>query len=102
MRRSAAVTKINALRQAIGDELWIESWDGDRVTIRGWRDRIKAFTAYVAAQTKSNKVQPASEIVRDRLRANPAVIPDSVKVVEAKYLGKSDCIEQFVVELKFK
>jgi type IV pilus assembly protein PilM len=102
MRRSAAVTKINALRQAIGDELWIESWDGDRVTIRGWRDRIKAFTSYVAAQTKSNKVQPASEIVRDRLRANPAVIPDSVKVVEAKYLGKSDCIEQFVVELKFK
>lgn len=102
MRRSSAVTRINALRQAIGDELWIESWDGDRVTIRGWRDRIKAFTAYVAAQTKSEKTQPASEIVRDRLRANPAVLPDSVKVVEAKYLGKSDCIEQFVVELKFK
>jgi len=47
-------------------------------------------------------VQPASEIVAERLKANPAVDAESVKVVEAKYIGKGDSIEQFVVEIRFK
>ena len=101
-RRGMAVQKINAVKQAIGDDLWIERWDGDRVTIRGWRDRVAAFTEYVASKTESGKVQPASEIVAERLKANPAVDAASVKVVEAKYIGKGDCMEQFVVEIKSK
>ena len=102
LRRSLAVVRLNAVRQAIGDDLWIERWDGDKVTIRGWRDRVAAFTEYVASKTESGKVQPASEIVAERLKANPAVDAESVKVVEAKYIGKGDSIEQFVVEMKFK
>lgn len=102
LRRGLAVARLNAVRQAIGDDLWIERWDGDRVTIRGWRDRVAAFTEYVASKTESGKVQPASEIVAERLKANPAVDAESVKVVEAKYIGKGDSIEQFVVEIRFK
>ncbi len=101
-RRGMAVQKINAVKQAIGDDLWIERWDGDRVTIRGWRDRVAAFTEYVASKTESGKVQPASEIVAERLKANPAIDAASVRVVEAKYIGKGDCMEQFVVEIKSK
>ena len=101
-RRGTAVQKINAVKQAIGDELWIERWDDDKVTIRGWRDRVAAFAEYVASKTESGKVQPASEIVADRLKANPAIDAASVKVVEAKYIGKGDCMEQFVVEIKSK
>ena len=102
LRRSLAVARLNAVRQAIGDDLWIERWDGDRVTIRGWRDRVVSFTEYVASKKENGKVQPASEIVAERLKANPAVDAESVKVVEAKYIGKGDSIEQFVVEIKFK
>ena len=101
-RRGLAVQKINAVKQAIGDDLWIERWDGDRVTIRGWRDRVAAFAEYVASKTESGKVQPASEIVAERLKANPAIDAASVRVVEAKYIGKGDCMEQFVVEIKSK
>ena len=101
-RRAAAVQRINAVKQAIGDELWIERWDGDRVTIRGLRDRVSAFTEYVASKKESGKVQPASEIVAERLKLNPSVDASSVKVVEAKYIGKGDCMEQFVVEIKSK
>ena len=100
--RTSAVQRMNAVRQAIGDELWIERWDGDRVTIRGWRDRVAAFTEYVASKTESGRKLPASEIVVERLKANPAADAASIKVVEAKYLGRGDCIEQFVVEMKFK
>ena len=47
-------------------------------------------------------MQPASEIVAERLKLNPAVDAASVKVVEAKYIGRGDCMEQFVVEIKSK
>ena len=99
-KRSLAVARLNAVRQAIGDDLWIDRWEGDRVTIRGWRDRVAAFTEYVASKTESGKTRPASEIVVDRLKANAAVA--SSRVVEAKYFGKGDSIEQFTVEILFK
>ena len=100
-RRGGAVTRLNAVRQAIGDELWIDRWIGDRVTIRGWKERVKAFVDKAAAKN-GGEVKTAPEIVAARMKANPAVDPESVKVVESSYLGKENCVEQFVVEIKFK
>ena len=102
LRRSAAVTRLNAVRQAIGDDLWLDRWAGDRVTIRGWKERVKAFVSRAAAREGGEKFSTAAEIVAARLRANPAVDAESVKVVESTRFGKDDCVEQFVVELKFK
>ena len=99
VRRGAAVARLNAVRQAIGDGLWIDRWTGDRVTFRGWKERVRAFVEKAA---KTGGAKTAPEIVAARLKANPAVDPESVKVVESSYLGKEDCVEQFVVELKFK
>ena len=102
-RRGAAVARFNAVRQALGDrnDLWIDRWEGDRVTIRGWKDRVAAFVKD-AADEPGREARTASEIVKDRLRANPAVDAESVKVVSATTFGKDGCVEQFVLELKFK
>ena len=100
-RRGAAVWRINAVKQAIGgNELWIYCWEGDRVTIRGWRDRVEAFAERAASKSESGKKQPVTEIVKNRLLANPLV--ESAKIVDEQGLGRDKCIQQFIVELKFK
>ena len=101
VRRGAAVTRLNAVRQAIGDELWIDKWVGNRITVRGWKERVKTFVEKAAAKA-GGETKTASEIVASRLKANPAVVADSVKIVESSYLGKENCVEQFVVEITFK
>ena len=95
VRRGAAVTQINAIRQAIGEDLWIEKWESGRVTLRGWKDRVAFFSRRNAGKT-------APEIVVARLKENPAVDADSVKVVDMSSFGKDDCVEQYVLEVKFK
>ncbi len=102
VRRGAAVVRLNALRQAIGDDLWIERWQDGRATIRGWKDRVDAFTERVAARAGDGKRRTAPEIVTARLKANPAVDPESVNVTSSSELGKDGCLKQFIVELKFK
>ncbi|MBO7483163.1 MAG: type IV pilus assembly protein PilM [Kiritimatiellae bacterium] len=96
MKRAAAGFRLNAVRMAIGEDLWIERWQGDSVTFRGWKDRVAAFAE------RAGKGQTAPEIVVSRLKSNPAVDPDSVKVVDMTAFGKDGCLEQFTVELKFK
>ncbi len=99
-RRPATVLRINAIRQAIGDDLWIERWENGKITIRGWSDRIDAFVARAAS--KGAKESTAPEIVVARLKANAVINPDSVRVTDMSTLGKDGAIEQFVVELEFK
>ena len=99
-RRSAAILRINAVRQAIGDDLWIERWENGKVTIRGWKDRIDAYVARAAS--KGAKEGTAPEIVVARLKANAVVKPDTVRVTDMSTVGKDAPIEQFVVELEFK
>ena len=96
MRRASSVMRLNAVRQAIGDDLWVERWQGGSITFRGWKDRVTAFAERVS------KGQTAPEIVVSRLKANPVVDPESVKVVDMTAFGKDGCLEQFTVELKFK
>jgi len=99
-RRAATVIKLGAVRQAIGDDMWIYRWEDGKIVIRGWKDRINAFIQ--RANAKGAKSQTASELVVARLKAHALVNPDSVKVTDMSTMGKDGCIEQFVVELEFK
>ena len=108
--RSAAAVRFNAVRMALGQELWIQSWQNGKITIRGWKDRIAAFVEGAPPRPDGKRLT-APEIVADRLkgarldekvRAKWPVDPDSVKVTDLTSFGKEGCVEQFVVELKFK
>ncbi len=99
VRRNAAVMRVNAVRQAIGDSLWIERWSEGRVTIRGWKDRVAAF---VASASTGGKKLTAPEIVTARLKLSPIVVAESVKVADMSAVDKDGTLEQFVVEVKFK
>lgn len=99
-RRPAAVLYIEAVRKAIGDDLWIERWEKGKITIRGWSDRIEGYVS--RAISKGAKEATAPEIVVARLKASGVVNPDSVRVTDMSTLGKDGVIEQFVVELEFK
>ena len=105
-KRSALVRRLNAVRFALEKDsrgeplLWIERWDDGKVTIRGWKDRVKTFIENAAA--KGAKERTAPEIVVARLRALPAVVAESVKVTDMSTLGKDGSIEQFALELEFK
>ncbi len=100
LRRGAAAMRVNALRQALGSDLWIEKWQDSKVTVRGWKDRVAAFAE--SASSSSGKRLTAPEIVTARLKANPIVDPKSVKVTDMSAIGKDGSLEQFVVEVKFK
>jgi len=103
LARNAAVAKLNAVRLAIaGDDLWIERWQDGKVTVRGWKDGVAAFAEKAASRDGDGKHLTAPEIVVARLKANPIVDPSSVKVTDMSAVGKDGCLEQFVVELKFK
>ncbi len=104
LARNAAVSKLNAVRQAIAgdDNLWIERWQGGKVTVRGWKDGVAAFAEKAASRDGDGKRLTAPEVVVARLKANPIVDPASVKVTDMSAIGKDGCLEQFVVELKFK
>lgn len=101
-RRGAAVSLLNAVKKSIGDGLWIESWTADgKVTIRGWKDRVKTFAASNAAK-EDGKALTAPEIVAARLRRNPAIDSEQVKVTDMSTFGKDAAVEQFTVEVKSK
>ena len=90
------MTRLNAVRAAIGEDLWIEKWDDSgKVTLRGWKDRVAEFSHRNAGKT-------APEIVKARLKDNPAVDGESVKSSDWTHFGKDGCVEEFVVEVKFK
>lgn len=98
--RASAVARINAVRAAIGDDMWIERWSGDAVVLRGWKDRVSAFAAKVSKRDGGEKPQTAPEIVVARLKSNPFV--DDARVRDMSALGKDGCLEQFTVEIAFK
>ena len=89
--RSAAVQRLNALRGSLVPGMWIEKWDADRVTIRYWKDRIKA----VAGKT-------AGELVVDKLKGKTNVVRESVKIADMSAIGKDASVEQVTIEVKFK
>ncbi|MBP5791245.1 MAG: type IV pilus assembly protein PilM, partial [Kiritimatiellae bacterium] len=98
-KRSQAIKRMDAFRHAVGPVLWIHSWDGKTLVVRGWKEKAEEFCRTVA---KDGKVQTAPEVVADSLRKNPDVDPESVKVMSSTYFGKNDSLVQFSVEVSFK
>ena len=108
--RTTAVDRFNAVKQALGQDLWIQNWQNGKVTIRGWKDRIASFIESEPAGADGKRLT-APEIVANRLKgvglgeealAKWPIDPESVKVTDLTSFGKEGCVEQFVVELKFK
>ena len=97
--RSKAVTRFEALRRAVGPALWIHSWDGKTLVLRGWKERVDEFAKRASSDGKN---QTPPEIVADHLRRNPAVDPESVKVTSRSDFGKNGAVVQFAVEVSFK
>ena len=100
-RRYAAAARLGAVRGAMGMGMWIEKWEHNRVTIRGWKDSLDVMAGVNAAQNNGRK-QTASEIVVGKLKGNIGVEPGSIKIADMTSLGKDAALEQFTVEVKFK
>ena len=99
--RTATTARFNAVRAALAPGMWIEKWEPGRVTIRGWDDSLQAFVE-ASARKNGGKRETASELFVARLKGSPVVEPESVKIAGMTPVGKLACVEQFVVELKFK
>ena len=95
-KRTLSVAKIMAIRSALGSEMWIEKWEGDRVTIRGWSDDLKTLVS----RTKTGG-STAAQIIEARLKGSPAVDPSSVKIESMNDVGKDAALKQIVVVVKF-
>jgi type IV pilus assembly protein PilM len=89
--RSVAVERVNAVRGSLAPGMWIEKWDGNRVTIRYWKDRVKVSGGKTAGET-----------VVDKLKGKNVIDRDGVKIMDMSTVGKDASVEQFTVELKFK
>lgn len=89
--RSKAVMRLNAVRESLTPGMWIDRWDSGRITIRAWREHIKA----VAGKT-------AGEVVVDKLKTKLAVDAPSAKISDMSVVGVDGQVEQFSVEVKFK
>ena len=90
-RRSAMAQRINAVRSSLAPGMWIEKWENGKITIRGWKDRVKGSGG-----------KTAGELVVDKLKGKPVVDPASVKISAMSEIGKDGQVAQFTVELKFK
>ena len=99
--RSAEVVHLNAIRSALVGGMWITRYGRNKVTVRGWKDRLAQVVEEDAAQN-GGKRRTASEIVVSRLKGCAAIEPDSVKISEMTTIGKNSDVEQFTVELGFK
>ena len=94
-KRALATVRIMAIRSALGNEMWIEKWEGDRVTVRGWSDDLKTLVS----RTKTGG-STAAQIIEARLKASPVV--SSVKIESMTDVGKDAALKQIVVVVKFK
>ena len=94
--RGLAVAKINAVRSALGSEMWIEKWEGDRITVRGWSDDLKTLVS----RSKTGG-STAAQIIEARLKGSPVVDPSSVKIESMTDVGKGAVLKQIVVVAKF-
>ncbi len=95
-KRGSAVAKMSAVRSALGSEMWIEKWEGDRITIRGWHDDVESLIA----RTKTGG-STAAQIIEARLKGSPFVDPKSVKIESMTSVGKDALLDQIVVVVKF-
>jgi len=96
-KRAISVAKIMAIRAALGNEMWIEKWEGDCVTVRGWADDLKTLVS----RTKTGGTT-AAQIIVARLKGSPVVDSESVKIKSMTEVGKDAALAQIEVIVKFK
>jgi len=94
--RAAVVARLNSVRMALGSEMWVEKWEGDRVTIRGWHDDVESLIA----RSKTGG-STAAQIIEARLKGSPYVDPSSVKIESMNSVGKDALLDQLVVVVRF-
>ena len=97
VKRNLSIGKLMAIRTALGNEMWIEKWEGDRITVRGWADDLKTLVS----RTKTGG-STAAQIIEARLKGSPVVDPASVKIESMTDVGKDAALKQIVVVAKFK
>ena len=90
-RRSLTVRRLNAVRKSLLQGMWIEKWEESRITVRYWKDRFK-----------SGGGKTLGEQVVERLKGEPVVDRDSVKISDMSSIGKDALVEQVTIEVKFK
>ena len=91
MRRSAALQGFQAVRESLVPGMWIEKWEVGRVTVRYWKDRVKAEGG-----------KTVGERVVEKLKGKQAVVAESVKIADMSAVGKDGPVEQVTIEVKFK
>ena len=91
-KRSAAVRRLNAVRDSLLQGMWIEKWEEDRVSIRYWKDRFKADGKETVGEQFVSRLKGKSDVI-DK---------DSVKISDMSALGKDGLVAQVTVQLKFK
>ena len=96
LKRNLSVGKLMAIRSALGNEMWIEKWEGDRITVRGWADDLKTLVS----RTKTGG-STAAQILEARIKGSPIVDPNSVKIESMTDVGKDAALKQIVVVVKF-
>ena len=95
-KRGAAVAKMMVVRSALGSEMWIEKWEGDNITIRGWTDDLKSLV-----ERSKTGGSTAAQIIEARLKGSPFVDVSSVKIESMTDVGKDALLKQIVVVAKF-
>ena len=96
VKRNLSVGKLMAIRTALGNEMWIEKWEGDRITVRGWADDLKTLVS----RTKTGG-STAAQILEARIKGSSIVDPNSVKIESMTDVGKDAALKQIVVVVKF-
>ena len=91
LERSAAVRRLNAVRSSLLPGMWIEKWEGGRIAIRYWKDKVKAVPG-----------KTAGELVAEKLGGRPFVEKGSVKIADMSTIGKHAQVAQFTLEVRFK
>ncbi len=100
--REKTVIRMRLVELALAPGMWIESWEGNKVTIRGWKDKLDELVKS-DAEANGGKQRTASEIVVSKLKGRKELIEDEdVKISDMKAIGRNGNVEQFTVEIKFK
>ena len=94
--RSVAVDRVNAVRGSLAPGMWIEKWEEGRVTVRYWKDRIKAEAGKTVGERVVEKLKGKAVV------AVGADGKKSVKIADMSSIGKDAQVEQITIEVKFK
>ena len=89
--RVGTVLRLNDVKSALAPGMWLHKCSPERVTVRYWKDRVKASGG-----------KTPGELVVEKLKGKPTIVPESVKISDMSEVGKDAQVVQFTVELKFK